>query len=71
MKEVVLVSDSHRLRNFREALKNKYPEGDYFFHCGDSELSKEETAVGSGRTETAGCGLSLLDRYFYAGHSGK
>ena len=44
MKEVVLVSDSHRLRNFWETLKNKYPEADYFFHCGDSELSKEEMA---------------------------
>lgn len=44
MKEIVLVSDSHRIRNFREILKNRYPEADYFFHCGDSELTKEEMA---------------------------
>lgn len=40
--EIILVSDSHRMRGFQDILKRRYPKADYFFHCGDSELSKEE-----------------------------
>lgn len=42
MTRIVLVSDSHRERSFLEVLPRLYPQAGYFFHCGDSELTRQE-----------------------------
>ena len=37
---IVLISDNHLLKDCISVIRNMYPDADYFFHCGDSEMPR-------------------------------
>lgn len=39
--KIVLASDNHGLLNVIKTILFKHQDGDYYLHCGDSELNKE------------------------------
>ena len=45
MKKVLIVSDSHGLKDELLLLKRKHTDVDKFLHCGDSELSPQNEAL--------------------------
>ncbi|WP_316570886.1 metallophosphoesterase [Neobacillus sp. YIM B06451] len=45
MKKVLVVSDSHGLKDPLTAIKERHPDVDVFIHCGDSELPKNDEVL--------------------------
>ncbi|MBR3357046.1 MAG: metallophosphoesterase [Solobacterium sp.] len=37
---IVLISDNHLLKDCIGVIRDMYPDADYFFHCGDSEMPR-------------------------------
>lgn len=42
MKKMVVMADSHRDRNIMKDIRKLEPDGDYYIHLGDSEVSKDD-----------------------------
>lgn len=42
MKRIIVVSDNHYAKEAIDYLRNQYKDIDYFFHCGDSDLSQSD-----------------------------
>lgn len=54
MKEIIVMSDSHGLVHEIAEICNRH-EADYIFHCGDSELSREEKVLQNITTVEGNC----------------